>query len=161
MAKRRKKKSGGSGKRRRVSGVHPVFMQAAALVGGAALGGIGAAFVNQAIKTSFTTAPAYVGGAVCIAGAAAIPFIAAKPSPLMLGIAGGLAGMGFVFAANETVLSLPGISGVPMQPMSPSTSQGNGYLNRTVGRAYQGIPANRIGNLSGNRSTIVAGILSN
>ena len=166
MARKRKKRGKSTGgRRRRVSGVHPVIMQTATMVAGAAVGAIAGVFVNQAIKSSFTTMPTWIGGGVAIVIGGALPLFV-KNSPFIQGAAGGLVGAGTIFATNETVLSLPGVSGVPLSMKSPSTSMGNGFLNRTVG-AYRGIPANRIGaknrmgNLSGEGSSIVAGILSN
>lgn len=151
MAKKKSKKRGASkSRRRRVSGVHPVMRTALEGVAGAVAGGIAATFANQAIKTSFTTAPAWVGGAVCLAAGAALPLFT-KPNPIVMGAAAGLAAMGGTFMFNETLISLPGISGIPGAPMSPGTRPG--FINTTVGRA----PARgRVGNLSGNKSVIGA-----
>jgi hypothetical protein len=113
MAKKKKKKSGSHHRRRRVSGVHPAMMTTIEAAGGAALGAVAGAFVNQAIKTSFTGAPAWTGGAVCLAAGAVTPFFV-KPTALIAGIAAGLAGIGGVFMLNESFISLPGISGMPM-----------------------------------------------
>jgi hypothetical protein len=156
MAKKRKgaKKTH---RRRRVSGVHPQLKSAAMAIGGAVAGAVAGAFVNQAIKTSFTTMPAYTGGLACIIGAgAAMSFV--KPSPLVSGFAGGLAGAGGLFIVNETFLSLPGIAGVPGMPIPGRT---NG-INRTVGTATMGRMPRRVnGTFSGNGSATVAGIMEN
>lgn len=149
-----KKKKGAkkTHRRRRVSGVHPHLKTALMTVGGAVAGAGVGAFVNQAVKTSFTTMPAYTGGAVCILAAGGVlSFV--KPSPLVTGFACGLAGAGGLFAINETFLSLPGISGVPGMPIPART---NG-INQTVGR----MPRRVSGTFSGNHSAVVAGIMEN
>ena len=158
MARRKTKKRKHHGRRRRghrMHGVHPALAQTAAMILGAGVGAIAGAFANQSIKTSFTTAPAYVGGAVDVAAGAAIVAFA-PPSPFMTGLGAGLMGIGAVFATNETFLSLPGISGMPFGV----PNAGPGYLNRTVAD-YRGIPANRVGNLSGSNGQVVAGLYRN
>jgi hypothetical protein len=129
--------------------VHPAIADAGMMLAGAGLGAIAATFANQAIKTSFTTAPEYVGGLVpAIAGAALPMFV--KPSPFVLGAAAGMAGTGLVFVMNGTFLSLPGISGMPT-PLP-------GYINKTIGN-YPSVP--RIGgNLSGNGSKTMGKIIN-
>ena len=156
MAKHSKKKKGRHGttrhRRRRMGAVHPALKQTGMMLLGAGVGAIAGSFVNQAVKTSFATAPAYLGGGACVAiGAGVVMF--APPSPLMTGIGAGLMGVGAVFATNETFLSLPGISGMPMDMMNA----GPGYMQKTVG-SYRGIPRNRVGNLSGNEQRVIAGI---
>jgi hypothetical protein len=154
MAKRKSKKKG-STRRRRVSGVHPAMKMALEAVAGAAGGAIVATFANQAIKTSFTAAPAWAGGALCLVAGAALPlFVGRKESPIVNGAAAGLAAMGAVFMMNETFISLPGISGVPGVAMP---GQKPGYINQTVGK----MPRGRVGNLSGAGSAIVGAILEN
>jgi hypothetical protein len=139
-------------RRRRVSGVHPMLKNAAMTVAGAVAGGVAGAFVNQTVKTSFATMPTYTGGAVCVlAAGAALAFM--KPSPLITGFAAGLAGAGGIFAINETLLSLPGISGMPGMPIPARTSG----INQTVGR----MPRRVGGTFSGNNSATVAGIMEN
>jgi hypothetical protein len=122
---------------------------------GAGIGAIAGAFVNQTVKTSFPTMPGYTGGAVDVAAGAAVVFLA-PPSPMMTGIGAGLMGIGAVFATNETFLSLPGISGMPVG----LPNAGPGYLNRSVS-GYRGIPRNAIGNLSGAGSNVIAGLYRN
>lgn len=155
MARKKKKKGTTHRRKRRVSGVHPALMATGELILGAGLGAIAATFINQAIKTSFTTAPGYTGGAVCIAGGAAVPLLT-KPNNIVNGVSAGLIGMGAVFTFNETFLSLPGISGMP----TGLPNAAPGYLNKAVG-SYRGYPPNRVGNFSGNSSSVVAGIMSN
>jgi hypothetical protein len=147
---RRKKKKVKHHRRRKVGAIHPVMKTALEAVGGAVAGGVLATFANQAIKTSFPSMPSWIGGGVCVAAGAALPFFV-KGSPLALGFGAGLAGTGAVFAVNETFLSLPGVSGVPIMPGNP------GYINQTVGR----VPPRRVGNLSGNRQAVIAGIFDN
>lgn len=156
MAKKKKKK-GTSRRRHRVSGVrvHPALKDAGMMALGAVAGGVASAFVNQAIKTSFPTMPAYIGGAVPVAAGLALPLFM-KPTPVIMGLSGGLIGGGAIFAINETVLSLPGISGVPMG----LTNAKPGYVNQVVS-GYRGIPANRIGNLSGKSSAVISGLYEN
>ncbi len=161
MAKKRKKRSGARHSRRRVGAVHPVIMQTLEVVGGAALGAIAGVFVNQAIKTSFTTAPTWAGGAACIALGGGLPLFV-KGSPVVNGAAAGLAGVGAVFAVNETFLSLPGVSGMPMNQAMLQNGK-PGYVNQTVGRLNRSTtpPMRRIGNLSGNRTMAIGSLFDN
>jgi hypothetical protein len=155
MATKKRKKKGTMGRRRRrrVSGIHPALKQTGMMLLGAGVGAIIGAFGNQAIKTSFTTMPSYIGGATMVAGGAAV-LMFAPPSPVVTGVACGLMGAGAIFATNETFLSLPGISGMPMG-LTNANPNGPGYLQRTVG-GYRNIPPNRIGgNLSGNGSRVI------
>jgi hypothetical protein len=149
---RKKKGSKKTHRRRRVSGVHPLLKNSLMAVAGAVAGGVAGVFVNQTVKTSFATMPAYTGGALCVLAAGAV-LAFAKPSPLITGAAAGLAAAGGIFAVNETFLSLPGISGVPGMPIPGRT---NG-LNMTVGR----MPRRVGGTFSGNGSATVAGIMEN
>jgi len=164
MAKRKKaKRKSGGHRRRRVGAVHPAIMQTIEAAGGAALGAVAGVFVNQAIKTSFTTAPMWTGGAVCLAAGASIPLFV-KPNPLIMGVSAGLAGIGGVFMLNESFLSLPGISGMPM-PAYARTTPRPGYVNQSVaGPARPGtfIPGRKtMGNLSGNRTLAIGKIFDN
>lgn len=161
MPKKKKSKKGSGRRRRRVSGVHPGVMQTVTGIVAAGAGAIAGAFINQSIKTSFTTAPAATGGVVCLAGAAA-GLLIMKPTPAITGLAFGLAGAGAMFLTNESFLSLPGVSGAPMPLLSQSNSRGNGFLNQSVGNyAQRGIPQNRVGTFSGNSTRSVGAILSN
>lgn len=153
MAKRKKSRKTGRRTRRRMSGVHPVIMQTLEVVGGAGLGAIAGVFINQAIKSSFATAPAWSGAAVNVALGAAMPLFV-KPTPFVMGAAAGLAGTGVMFGLNETFISLPGISGLPGG--SPAGNPRPGYINTTVGRRPTRAmpPGGRVGNLSGNTMAI-------
>jgi hypothetical protein len=130
--------------------------------GGAALGAVAGAFVNQAIKTSFTGAPAWTGGAVCLAAGAVTPFFV-KPTALIAGIAAGLAGIGGVFMLNESFISLPGISGMPMPDYARARPR-PGYVNQAVAGNRPGvfIPGRRtMGNLSGNKTLAIGRVFDN
>lgn len=148
MAKRKKKKKiSGVRRRRRVSGTKGLLMDVGMKVLGAGVGAAAATFGNQAIKSSFTTAPAYIGGlAGVVAGVGGIVF--GGNSPFVQGAAIGMMGMGAVFMVNETVLSLPGISGIPQGVPNARPIPGNYISNSVAG--YRGIPINPgVGNLSG------------
>lgn len=152
MAKRKTKKKSSHRRRGRVGAVHPMVKTSLEMAAGAAIGGIAGVFVNQAIKSSFTTMPTYIGGLVCLAGGAAVPILMSKPAPILQGVSLGLAGVGAVFVANETFISLPGISGVPGMAVSR-----NGYLNKVVGAP----PRGRVGSLSGSDKSVVGAIFEN
>jgi hypothetical protein len=161
MAHKKKHHKKTSHRRRRMGAVHPAMMQAGEMLAGAALGGIAAAFANQAIKSSFATAPMWVGGGVCMAAGATIPFLT-KPNPFVTGVAGGLIGMGAVFTMNETFLSMPGISGMPTG-VPNARPAGPGYISQKVG--YRNPPPSRLGRgmgaLSSGGSGMVGAIISN
>lgn len=164
MAKRRRgAKKKGSHRRRRVGAVHPAVMTTVEAAGGAALGAIAGVFINQAVKTSFTTAPSWTGGAICLVAGAATPLFV-KPTPLIAGIAAGMAGIGGVFMLNESFLSLPGISGMPM-PNYARPIPRPGYVNQAVAGPIRGqtfIPGRKtMGNLSGNRTLAIGKIFDN
>jgi hypothetical protein len=146
--KSKKRRVGSHRRRRRMGAVHPAIADAGMMLAGAGLGALSAVFINQAVKTSFTTAPGYVGGLVPAVMGAALPMFV-KPSPFVLGAAAGAAGAGIIFIANETFISLPGISGVPAMP---------GYINKTIG-VYPNAP--RIGgSFSGNASKTIGKIIN-
>lgn len=150
MARRKKTKKSHRRKGRRVSGVHPAIMQTGMMMLGAGLGAGAAVMAYQALKTSVTSAPPVVlAGSIAVVGGAIPLFV--KPSPFVMGAAAGMAGMGFVFAANEAGLSLPGISGM----------MGTGFTNQVVGYPNGSFPKRSIGNMSGNKQGVVAGIFSN
>jgi hypothetical protein len=128
-----------------MSGVSPALMDTGMRLAGAAVGAIGEVFLNQAVKTSFTTMPTYTGGAVgVIAGIGG--FVFGGKSPFIQGTAFGLASVGLVFVVNETFLSLPGISGTPMGV--PNARPNAGFLSNPVA-GYRGIPRSAVGSLSG------------
>jgi hypothetical protein len=94
-------------RRRKVSGIGDTIMGTLAVVGGAAVG----AFVNQAIKTALPSFPAWTGPVMLIAGGAALPHLV-KNNPIADQAACGLQAAGGLFLLNETIISVPGISGV-------------------------------------------------
>lgn len=157
MAKK-KRKGSRKGRRsgRRVSGmkVHPAVKTTLMAAAGAAAGGLLGVFGNQALKTGFPTMPPWAGGAGLVAAGVALPLFL-TPSPFIWGAAAGLAATGAIFAANESFISLPGISGMPMAQYRP------GYINQTVGRPPHRMPRARMGNLSGNNQTVVGAIYDN
>lgn len=96
-------------RRRRISGVGgigKVLMDTAALVAGAAAG----SFVNNAVKTSMATLPAFAPPAVTIAAGLAVEKFA-KSNAALANVGTGMVAAGGLFLLNETFLSLPGISG--------------------------------------------------
>jgi hypothetical protein len=117
---------------------------------GAGVGAISEVFINQAVKTSFTTMPTYTGGAVGVAGGAAGLVFGGK-SPFIRGASIGLMAMGTALVVNETFLSLPGISGVPTGLPMARNIPGN-YLSNAVA-GYRGITP--MGNLSGENGKAV------
>lgn len=154
MAKKKKKTT--HRRRRRVSGIAPKLQAVVLDIAGAAAGGLAAAFINQAVKTSMPTAPAWSGGALnVVGGAALLAFM--KPNPMVDSFGIGLIAGGALFAVNETFLSVPGISGVP--PTMPMPNNRPGYINQTVGNPR--LPNGRMGNMSGNGSMTLAGIVDN
>jgi hypothetical protein len=98
-------------RRSRVSGISDTLMNAAGVVGGAAVG----MFVNQALKTAFTTLPTWAPGVAILAGGAVLP-IFVKGNPIVSAAACGLIAAGGLITLNETFLSVPGISGVGAVP---------------------------------------------
>jgi hypothetical protein len=159
MAAKRKKSKKTHRRRRRMGAVSPALAQTGMLLAGAGAGAVIATFLNQAVKTGFTSLPpAAVGVGIAVVGGVLPLFI--KTSPIIMGAAAGLAGMGIVFAVNESgALSLPGISGVPS---GVPNARPAGYFNKSVGNAYSNFPGRQVGgNFSGNTKSAVAGILFN
>jgi hypothetical protein len=146
-AKKKRKVSGVRRRRsRRMSGTTKL-MDAGMKLLGAGIGAAAGVFINQAVKTSFTTMPTYTGGFVDIAaGVGGIAF--GGGSPFVEGAAIGMMGMGAVFVVNETFLSLPGISGIPQGVPNARAIPGN-YLSNAVA-GYRGMDRNPgMGNMSG------------
>jgi hypothetical protein len=127
MAKKKKKKS--HHKRRRV-GAATHMSNIAMKAGGIVAGAVAASFVNSAVKKSLATAPAFTGGAVAIAAGIALPMFV--KNPFMEYVGDGLIAAGGLFVLNETVLSVPGISGLPVMPLPNGQS---GFVRRTVAGA--------------------------
>lgn len=133
-------------------GIHPQLMQTLEFLGGAAAGAAVAAFANQAVKTAFPKAPAWIPGAIGAAAAGAA-VVMAEQTPLIMGVEAGFGGMSIAFLLNETVISLPGISGMPPDAVP-------GYISRSV-NGYRGIPPNRVGTFSGEGARSVNGLYTN
>ena len=143
--KAKKHKVGTRRRRRRVSGVSPALMDAGLTLLGAGFGAVAEVFVNQLVKTNFPTAPTWIGGGVGVgAGLAGVVF--SGKNPFFQGASIGMMGMGGVFAVNETFVSLPGISGVPMGVPNARPIPGN-YISQPVS-GYRGIRQPAFGNLS-------------
>jgi hypothetical protein len=79
---------------------------------GIAAGGVGGMFLNQALKTAFTSLPTFAPGVVIAGGGAFVKKTMGKKGPLISGIGSGLMAAGGLVLLNETVISVPGISGV-------------------------------------------------
>lgn len=111
--------------------MHPGVMAMATKAGGIIAGGVAAAFVNSAIKKSMATAPAFTGGAIAVAAGMALPMFV-KGNAFVESMSDGLIAAGGLFVLNETFLSIPGISGLPVMP--GMTNARPGYLTKAVGR---------------------------
>lgn len=136
--------------------VHPSLTNGIEFIAGAAVGVVAAAFTKQMIQTGFKTAPLWVAGAVQVGAAAAAIMTIKKQTPLVMGLEAGFGGMGAGFLLNETVISLPGISGMP----PASANMLPGYISHAV-NGYRGIPQNRMGNFSGGGAHSVNGLYTN
>lgn len=124
-------------------------------VGGAGAGVLLATFARQAANSAFTTMPPWAAGAAEAALAVGM-VIMLEQTPLVMGFEAGFGGMGIGFAANDSFISLPGISGMP----TGLPSAGPGYMSRSV-NGYKGIPRNMVGNFSGGGAHSVNGLYNN
>ena len=98
-------------RRRRIgaaSGMGAILQKTGGIIAGAA----GGFFLNQALKSAFTSLPAFAPGVVILAGGVFLDKSMGKKSDLISGAAEGLIAAGGLIALNETFISLPGISGV-------------------------------------------------
>lgn len=129
MAKRKKGRKK-SHRRRRVGAVHPGIMNTLTAAGGIVAGAVGAAFVNSAIKKSLATAPTFTGGAVAIAAGIALPYFV-KGNQIVANVGTGMIAAGGLFILNETVLSIPGVTGLPVMPGMNNARPG--FASRVVG----------------------------
>jgi len=125
MAKKRKKKASHR-RRRKVGAIHPAIMQIATKAAGVVVGAVGASFVNSGIKKLIPKAPAFTGGALAAVAGIGVPYFV--KGPFFEGVGNGMVAAGGLFVLNETFLSIPGVSGLPMMP-------GKGFVNQTVGRS--------------------------
>jgi hypothetical protein len=136
MAKRKKAKKVHRRRRMGSTGI----MQSLQTAGGVVAGAVLASFVNSAVKKSLTTAPALTGGAIGVLGGIMLPKF--MHSPIMQSVGNGMIAAGGLFMLNDSILSIPGISGVPNMPMVNATKYGQwrkvgagpGYMTNTVGR---------------------------
>ncbi len=107
----RRKKRVHHHRRRRIgaaSGMGAILQKAAGIAAGAA----GGMFLNQALKTAFTSLPTFVPGVVILGGGIFLDKTMGKKSELMSGLGEGLVAAGALVTLNETFISVPGISGV-------------------------------------------------
>jgi hypothetical protein len=141
MAKRRTKKV--HHRRRRIgaaSGLGEILQKTAGIVAGAAAGFFG----NQALKSAFTSLPAFAPGVVILAAGVFVDKTLGKKGPLMSGVGDGLIAAGGLIALNETFISLPGISGVGFVTSQTGNYKGPALL-RAVGAP--GFMNNQIGGM--------------
>lgn len=89
-------------------GMAQVLQKAVGLI----VGGAGGFFINDALKKAFTSLPTFVPGAVVLVGGIFVDKTLAKNNQLIHSVADGLQVAGGLVILNETVISLPGISGV-------------------------------------------------
>ena len=89
-------------------GMGAVLQKTLGLIAGGAAG----FFANQALKTAFTSLPAFAPGVAIAAGGVVLSKTMGKKSPMIDAAADGLIVAGGLITLNETVISLPGISGV-------------------------------------------------
>ncbi len=129
MPKRKKGKKTHRRTHRRIGGamtanLEVIATRAGAIVAGAALG----FFANAALKKSLPASiPPWIPGAGIVGAGVLLPKFV--KSPLALDASFGMIAAGGLILANETFLSIPGISGLP--------SNAGGVLNRkTVGSGY-------------------------
>jgi hypothetical protein len=109
MAKKAKKRK--VYRRRRMgaaSGMGEVLQEAIGIAAGAA----GGMFINQALKTAFTSLPTFAPGVVIAGAGVFVKKTMGKKGALIAGAGEGLVAAGLLVALNETVISVPGISGV-------------------------------------------------
>lgn len=100
---------------------------------GIAAGGAGGMFLNQALKTAFTSLPTFVPGVVIAGGGIFIDKTMGKKGALMSGLGAGLMAAGALVTLNETIISLPGISGVGFVTNFDASMKNKPALQRAVG----------------------------
>jgi hypothetical protein len=140
----RRKKRAHHHRRRRIgaaSGMGAILQKTVGIVAGAA----GGMFINQALKTAFTSLPTFAPGAVVLVGGVFVEKSMARKSLLMAGVADGLIAAGGLIVLNETFISLPGISGVGFVVNADAAYKKNPALMKAVGAS--GFMDNSIGNV--------------
>jgi hypothetical protein len=119
-------------KRRRIgaaSGWGVVIQKFVGIAGGAA----GGMFLNQALKTAFTSLPAFAPGLVIAVSGIFVDKTMGKKSVLMSGVGEGLMAAGALIAVNETFISIPGISGVGFVTNYDKNYKASNKMMRAVG----------------------------
>jgi hypothetical protein len=167
MSKKKSSKKPVHHRRKKVSGIKEGSMEYYLLFGvGAIVGGVAAAYLNQALTTALgTSTPQSVGPGIIASGGLGVALLG-KGNPIALGAGGGMAAVGGTMLLNETFLNVPGISGPPAAFRSNATQQATimrnavgmtkhqkrvgagpgAYLNKTVGATKLG----RLGMLASN-----------
>jgi len=138
MAKKRKKAH--PARRRRV-GAKGQMTGLVLRVAGVGIGAVAGAFVVNAGKTAFPTMPLWAAPAGVAVAGAAVPYFV-KNSPLAEGFGDGMLAVGAIMALNETVLSVPGISGLAMYS---NAGPANNVLRAAVGRGPMAYVNNTVG----------------
>jgi hypothetical protein len=158
MAKKRKK---AHHTRRRRVGAKGAMTNVVLRVAGVGIGAVAGAFVVNAGKTAFPTLPLWAPPMAVAAGGTVIPHLV-KNNPLAEGFGDGMLAVGAIMLLNETVLSVPGISGLAMYAnagpannvLRAAVGRGpNAYLNSTV----TGFPQGRV--ITGKRRAMAVGAL--
>jgi hypothetical protein len=162
MAKKAKKRV--HHRRRRIgaaSGMGAILQKTAGIVAGAA----GGFFLNQALKSAFTSLPSFAPGVVILGGGVFLDKTMGKKSELISGAAEGLIAAGGLIALNETFISLPGISGVGFVTNYDKSHKMKPALNRAMGAP--GFMDNSIGTvrdiatIAGVNGTFVGAVFDN
>jgi hypothetical protein len=106
-------------------------------------GGAAGFFANQALKTAFTSLPAFAPGVVIAGGGVVLDKTMGKKSPMIAAAADGLIVAGGLIVLNETFISLPGISGVgfitnydksmKQRPAMMKSVGAPGFMNDSIG----------------------------
>jgi hypothetical protein len=143
MAKKKHQKKIGAHRRRRV-GAKGAITDIILRVVGVGVGAVGGAFAVQAINTGATSLPAWAAPVGVAAVGVVIPHLIKGSGPMQAlgqGVGDGMLAIGAVMTANQTFLSVPGISGLAMSsnagPQSNTIRRAvagpGGYINQTVG----------------------------
>jgi hypothetical protein len=130
MARRKTKKK--HHRRRRIGAAGGMAVVLQKFVG-LTVGAAGGFFVNDALKKAFTSLPTFVPGAVVAAGGIFVDKTLAKNNELIRSVANGLMAAGGLIVLNETVISLPGISGVGFVTNYDRNYKNDPALMRAVG----------------------------
>jgi hypothetical protein len=134
--------------RKRRMGAHGELADFAMRVLGVAGGAVAGAYLIPNLSTiqGLNSLPAWAIPSMVMAAGAGLPYIAPK-TPILEDIGMGMLAIGAVETLNQTVLDIPGISGLAMSNNAPAGTTAlskavgnkkvgsgpNSYLNRTVG----------------------------